>query len=192
MRDTLAHIQSGNGSKLEDTEARTKIIETLMDAVRVSYASLAEQMIKIAADEDVMRKVEKSLWLRAIDMLWVEHLDAIDHLRKGIGLRAYGQQEPLIAYKKEAYRMFQELQHLIDKQVVYGIFKVGVTAQEAPSLLERRGMQMSAPAKTMSEGSGTGGHVSGVGSQVVGEPKVGRNDPCYCGSGKKYKKCHGV
>ena len=159
-----------------------------------------------------MRHIEKALWLRAIDTLWVEHLDAIEHLRRGIGLRAYGQQEPLIAYKKEAYRMFQELQHLIEKQVVYSIFKVGIATQVGPSLLSRRGMQLSAPAKTMEAGRGFSSD-DGVASEssqagkapAVGyvpdhphihaqpaTPKVGRNDPCPCGSGKKYKKCHGA
>ncbi len=196
--EEVEHIWAGNGSKLEDTEARTKIIETLMEAARTVYNQGEQRMKEFTHDEEAMRRIEKALWLRAIDMLWVEHLDAIDHLRRGIGLRAYGQQEPLVAYKKEAYRMFQELQHLIEKQVVYSIFKVGVETQSAaPSLLERRGMQMSAPAKTMGGQAGAGGQVSDVEQSAVSAPqseapKVGRNDPCFCGSGKKYKKCHGV
>ena len=99
--------------------------------------------------------------------------------------------------------MFQELQHLIEKQVVYGIFKVGISTQTAaPSLLQRRGMQLSAPAKTMEKGKGFAAAPpeAGEGKAPVASytpdhpetPKIGRNDPCYCGSGKKFKKCHGV
>ncbi|OGL66013.1 preprotein translocase subunit SecA [Candidatus Uhrbacteria bacterium RIFCSPLOWO2_01_FULL_47_24] len=223
MREKLEHIRGGNGSKLEDTEARTKIVEILMDEARRAYDDAERKMSETTQNEQAMRQIEKALWLRAIDTLWIEHLDAIEHLRRGIGLRAYGQQEPLIAYKKEAYQMFQELQHLIEKQVVYSIFKVGVVTQIAPSLLARRGMQMSAPAKTMEKGrddrsaalyvppgGGQAPALQGADSKapavgyVADHPhaygavpteasaKVGRNDPCPCGSGKKYKKCHGA
>ncbi|MBI2552670.1 preprotein translocase subunit SecA [Candidatus Uhrbacteria bacterium] len=229
LREQIEHIYGGNGSKLEDAQARTKIVETLAETARQAYGAL-EQRINSPLKDDApslsgeiqpMRQIEKAIWLRAIDLLWVEHLDAIDHLRCGIGLRAYGQQEPLVAYKKEAYRMFQELQHLIEKQVVYGIFKVGFTAPEAPSLLSRRGMQLSAPAKTMERGMGglaasttvgaqadgkapaTGyvadhPHTEGLGSRGQGlGHKIGRNEPCPCGATKsdgtrlKYKHCHG-
>ena len=223
MREKLEHIRGGNGSKLEDTEARTKIVEILMDEARRAYDDAERKMSETTQNEQAMRQIEKALWLRAIDTLWIEHFDAIEHLRRGIGLRAYGQQEPLIAYKKEAYQMFQELQHLIEKQVVYSIFKVGVVTQIAPSLLARRGMQMSAPAKTMEKGrddrsaalyvppgGGQAPALQGADSKapavgyVADHPhaygavpteasaKVGRNDPCPCGSGKKYKKCHGA
>ena len=87
--------------------------------------------------------------------------------------------------------MFQELQHLIEKQVVYSIFKVGVATHAAPSLLQRRGVALSAPAKTMGDGElGIRNQESGIGQSA--DPKVGRNDPCFCGSGRKYKKCHGI
>ncbi|MDO8505662.1 MAG: SEC-C metal-binding domain-containing protein [bacterium] len=179
---------------MEDTQVRTKFIETLMDAAREAYEQGEKKAAEITGDEHAMRQIEKGLWLRAIDTLWVEHLDAIEHVRRGIGLRAYGQQEPLIAYKKEAYRMFQELQHLIEKQVVYGIFKVGMATQTAaPSLLGRRGMQLFAPAKTMERGKNdVAAGLQPAQSGAPSEPKVGRNDPCYCGSGKKFKKCHGA
>lgn len=203
MRERLEHIRGGNGSKLEDTEARTKIVEVLMESAKLSYGETETRLSAQSNDETAMRKIEKALWLRAIDTLWVEHLDAIEHLRRGIGLRAYGQKEPLVEYKKEAYRMFQELQHLIEKQVVYSIFKVGMVTQAAPSLLQRRGVQMSAPAKTMERGRQLIAEPTsepGLGKEVVQSytpdhpeaPKVGRNDPCPCGNGKKYKKCHGT
>ena len=212
--EVLEHIRGGNGSKLEYTEARTKIVEILLEQAKSSYANMEKHLQESMQDPAILRKIEKGLWLRAIDTLWVEHLDAIEHLRRGIGLRAYGQQEPLVAYKKEAYRMFQELQHLIEKQVVYAIYKVGAATQVAPSLLERRGLQMSAPAKTMERGQTVAAglqpaqgnaktpatayvpdhpHVLVQSTQNgLDTPKVGRNDQCPCGSGKKYKKCHGA
>ncbi|MBI4135711.1 preprotein translocase subunit SecA [Candidatus Uhrbacteria bacterium] len=219
VREKLEQVRGGNGSKLEDAQARTKIVEVLFADARAAYENLEKKIDETLADAGTLRGIEKAFWLRAIDTLWVEHLDAIEHLRRGIGLRAYGQQEPLVAYKKEAYRLFQELQHLIEKQVVYAIFKVGVATMPAHSLLQRRGLQMSAPAKTMGDqGStasagqagfrvqeseiGTGKtpaaayvpdhpHVHGA-APAEALAKVGRNDPCPCGSGKKYKKCHGA
>ena len=154
----------------------------------------------------LMREIEKGILIRAIDTLWIEHLNAMDALRTGIGLRGYGQRDPLIEYKKEAYRLFVELMNLIQKQVTYRIYKVGLARKLAPSLIERRGVVMSAPAKIMEKGKG---QFSGVslpkeekekvvkGDNVPVKPrdmmgrKIGRNDPCPCGSGKKYKKCCG-
>jgi preprotein translocase subunit SecA len=144
----------------------------------------------------------RGLALRSMDTLWTEHLDAIDHLRKGIGLRGYGQRDPLVEYKKEAYRMWNELLHAIERQVVYAVYKMQIAAQIAPSLLEQGGITLSAPAKegdSPSIGAGPGelGELPGADKAPAtsidpGLPKVGRNDPCPCGSGKKYKKCHGA
>jgi len=148
--------------------------------------------------------VQKQMLIRAIDTLWTEHIDAMDQMRRGIGLRGYGQRDPLIEYKKESYRLFQELNDLIRKQVVYSIFKIGDTAQFiSPDLLERA-RQFSAPDKTAGSFSGfkqegnsapntppTGLNLAQQKVKDEEGNKVGRNDPCPCGSGKKYKKCHG-
>jgi len=134
-----------------------------------------------------MRVIERTILLRAIDMLWVEHIDAMDSMRRGIGLRGYGQKDPLVEYKKEAFRMFNELLANIRKQVVYTIFKVGVAP---PQPQPRQDVNFSGPAKSGSVSSSApkNGKI---------KKKVGRNDPCPCGATKpdgtpkKYKHCCG-
>ncbi len=110
-----------------------------------------------------MRKVEKIVCLKTLDTFWIDHLSDLEHLRDSTRLRAYGGQDPLIEYKNEAHKMFQRFLSIIDSNIVHNIFKVGLTASAAPKLK--------------------------VSSVSAGGP--GRNDPCPCGSGKKYKKCHG-
>jgi preprotein translocase subunit SecA len=137
--------------------------------------------------------------LRVIDSLWVEHLTAVDDMRRGIGLRAYSQRDPLNEFKIEAYRMFDELKATIRHDVTHTIFRV--TVQQHPphprpmarNVVEGR----AAVAGTTSSASGaaTATAVAGGGngrSQARSGPKIGRNDPCWCGSGKKFKKCHGA
>jgi len=195
--------------RLEEAAGRTKIIEFLFTLAKKHYIELKEKI----NNQELMLEIEKGLLLRSIDTLWVEHLVEIDYLRTGIGLRGYGQRDPLVEYKKEAYRMFNELMILIQKEVVYSIFKVGIGLEMAPSLMARHGIQMSGAAKeAMSAAGGLaggtggagGGTGAGGGSAFFGSSsqkefshdfagrKIGRNDQCPCGSGKKYKKCHGV
>lgn len=175
--------------KMDVAEARTKLIEHFSALAKKQYEALEEKITTISKNPLAMRQIERSVILRAIDMLWVEHLDEIEHLRQGIGLRGYGQRDPLIEYKREAYRMFGELMSLTDKQVVYNIFKVGIGAETTQSLLDRQGITITAPAKESGESLLTQSLSSGTDSKYHG---VGRNDPCPCGSGKKFKKCHGV
>ena len=133
---------------------------------------------------DLMRILEKALYLRTIDMLWIDHLDAMDHLREGIGLRGYGQKDPLIEYKNESYNMFKTLLSAIDSEIVNLIFKVEITPQ-ANEESETR-MTKAAKKATPQENE-----VKTRSNVAVKKDKVGRNDPCICGSGKKYKKCCG-
>ena len=196
---------SGHG-KLDKVKARTAIIEHLVGLSQNAYQKLIKQAQTAGL---VWPEIEKAVLLRSIDMLWVEHLEAMDHLRQGIGLRGYGQRDPLVEYKKEAYKLYNELNNLIQKQVVYSIFKVGDIAQFRAPTLETRVKQFSAPAKEMSAGVSafsqfkqpTASQNKTAAGQTVDQvrpkpkdaagKKVGRNDPCPCGSGKKYKKCHG-
>jgi len=184
----LDGIKRWAGDRAHDAAVRTRIIEYLMELARVAYDEL-EKKIDEQAGEGMMRKIERGMMLRAIDTLWVEHLSAIDYLRTGIGLRGYGQHDPLVEYKKESYRMFQEFLHLIDRQVVYSIYKVGLATDIAPSLMKQRGLKLSAPAKSANDG-GENPNLQLIPRTAEGD-KVGRNDPCPCGSGKKYKKCCG-
>ena len=139
--------------------------------------------------------LERLVLLRVIDSLWVEHLTAVDDMRRGIGLRAYSQRDPLNEFKIEAYRMFDELKSTIRHDVTHTIFRVSVSAAAEPAapvarnVTEGRAPVDGAPAcsrcpRWQRPTAATAPARSG--------PKVGRNDPCWCGSGKKFKKCHGA
>jgi preprotein translocase subunit SecA len=187
-----ACLKPGGGDRLADAEIRTAMIDYLSGVAREARVGLKTRF----ADPVMLQKIERGILLRAIDTIWVEHLDSMDHLRAGINLRGYGQRDPLVEYKREAFRMFNELLAMIDRQVVYTVYKIGFAAQaqEAQSLMTRRGLTVSAPAKTSDDlraGEGTEDAKAAATSIESGE-KLGRNDPCFCGSGKKYKKCHGA
>ncbi|OGY54781.1 MAG: preprotein translocase subunit SecA [Candidatus Buchananbacteria bacterium RIFCSPLOWO2_01_FULL_56_15] len=208
----LTDIQDEADDDFADRDSRGKLIGCLFKQAVEAYNQLEEHIIAATSDETSMRKIERGIMLRSIDMLWIEHLEAIDHLRAGIGLRAYGQRDPLIEYKNESYRLFQDLLKLIQKQIVYSIYKVGVARQLAPSVMEQAAgsITLSAPAKTMSDGqSAIAAAASGPTPQQreveahrqslpsddqthYQGARVGRNDPCPCGSGKKFKRCHGA
>lgn len=193
--------------KFDRAKARTEIIEHLFGMAKNVYNELQMRIKDLGVD---WSEIEKSILIRAIDMMWIEHLEAVASVRKGIGLRGYGQRDPLIEYKKEAFGLYNQLNNLINKEVVYSIYKVGMMhggkAEEikAPSLLDQA-KQFSAPEKTMSANSSSfaefkkddnAGHretVDLVHEKVKDEDgnKIGRNDACPCGSGKKYKKCCG-
>lgn len=186
-------IEAEKGDKVADIEGRTVIIEYLTGIARAGWDEMKQGF------GELMPKICRGLPLRAMDTFWVQHLDSVDHLRKGIGLRGYGQRDPLVEYKKEAYRMWNELLHNISRQVVYSIYKAQVGGQTAKSLLEMRGVKMAGAAKTQDAKDAEGSAPTGTGNVIpkpaagpgVKQEKVGRNDPCPCGSGKKYKKCHG-
>ncbi|TAL20193.1 preprotein translocase subunit SecA [Patescibacteria group bacterium] len=181
-RTAIAPPERQPGDKLADVKTRTAIIEQLAGLARTAYEGLEKRI----SNPELMREIEKSILLRSIDGLWIEHLDAMEHLRTGIGLRGYGQRDPLVEYKREAYRMFQELLQLIAKQIVFSIYRVGVAAEAAPQFMRQQNVQLSAPAKEGDAGAAMETHAAGK------HQKIGRNDPCPCGSGKKFKKCHGT
>lgn len=189
------HVEAERGDKVADIEGRTAIIEYLTGIAKKSWEDMDKQF------GELMPRVCRGLSLRSMDTFWVQHLDSIDHLRKGIGLRSYGQRDPLVEYKKEAYRMWHELLHSIARQVVYSVFKAQIAAGPAPSLLNRKGVRMAGAAKTQEavekQGQAQSDNASVEAQEVAQGPgvkmeKVGRNEPCPCGSGKKYKKCHGI
>lgn len=228
--DSIFPVPFGVRLKLEDIErqnnvppgapaetgARDAIIAYLISLARSSFEALATSFEDQAARQFIL----SSILVRSIDTLWVEHLDAMDHLRRGIGLRGYGQRDPLVEYKKEAFRMFQALQANIQKQVVYSVFKIGAAkewaaAQKAKAALSeayQSPQTLSGAAKTGeaagaafsdSSGSVSMGPVSSTLPHVAVQAaesrnrdqagnKIGRNDPCWCGSGKKFKRCHGA
>ncbi|GBE04187.1 MAG TPA: preprotein translocase subunit SecA [Nitrospirae bacterium] len=130
------------------------------------------------------RYLEKMILLQVLDVQWKDHLLSMDHLKEGVGLRGYGQRDPLIEYKKEAFEVFADLSDRVASEVIARLMKVQVAREDA---LERQFAPK--PARmTLGRGSGSEG---GKPQTVVRDSKIGRNDPCVCGSGKKYKKCCG-
>ncbi len=178
--------------------ARHAISEHLQKLLTDSYATLEQQVQSSPAgrqattdNQQLMRMVERAVELRIIDNLWVEHLSLMDHLRQGIGLRGYGQRDPLVEYKKEAFTLFSQMLNAIRSQLVHAIFKANVVSTTAPE--QPKNMTLTAPAKEMSESAkNTPASVNTNLANPYANQKIGRNDLCPCGSGKKYKKCHGA
>lgn len=196
-RKSLEDIHRTAGDKLADVHARTKVIEYLTALAQREYGSLEQRIGDIVRVTDpnadsahAMAHLQKDVLLRTMDTLWVGHLESIEHLRTGIGLRGYGQRDPLVEYKKESYRLFTELMAMITKQVVYTIYKIGGVGAhtESQDQVLPQNAEYSAPEKGGSPSQSFG---AAGGQTMSGGQKVGRNDPCPCGSGKKWKKCHG-
>ena len=150
---------------------------------------------EIAVTPHVMRQLERFALLRVIDERWKEHLYEMDQLKTGINLRAYGQRDPLIEYKKEAFALFSALLDTIDKESVEMIFRLQLAPPQssAPAIEMRKLQAVHEEARAMGySGNPEEARTAGKKQPVKAEQKVGRNDPCPCGSGKKYKKCHGA
>ena len=127
-----------------------------------------------------MREVERVVLLRVVDEYWMDHIDAMTDLRQGIGLRAYAQTDPIIAYKKDSLEMFEEMISAIQEETVRRLYSVRLRKNEE--------VKRERVAKTTSESVGGDGTVKKQPRKVK---KIGRNEPCPCGSGKKYKNCCG-
>ncbi len=161
-----------------------RVVEALGGGVDDELARVSLRQIPPDAQQAVLSGIvqgaalyrDRMVMLRAVDERWVRHLTDLDALREGIGLRAIAQVQPIVAYKKEAHAMYMELLESIENDIVHAIFKVDVVRQQQPA---RRVVQ-------------TNRSENGAGQQPAkrSSPTVGRNDPCWCGSGKKYKHCH--
>ncbi|HEY3347967.1 MAG TPA: preprotein translocase subunit SecA, partial [Nitrospirota bacterium] len=156
-------------------------IESLRESLSVTLKEYYENKEK-ELTSDFMRYLEKRVLLDMLDSRWKEHLLMMDHLKEGIGLRGYGQKDPLVEYKKEGFAMFMELVDRIKTDTLERLFRVQVVRQAKAEEFERKRPQKI----IMNRGESEEGR-----KPVKVEDKIGRNDPCPCGSGKKYKKCHG-
>jgi preprotein translocase subunit SecA len=156
----------------------TSLREKLISEVRNAYEKKESEI-----GSDMMRYLEKIILLQVVDTQWKDHLLAMDHLKEGIGLRGYGQRDPLVEYKKEAFEMFAELTGRISAEVLSRLFKIQIQKQEEAIKREH---------KRQAQLNYNRGEGSSVAQTVRRGRKVGRNEPCPCGSGKKYKKCCGV
>jgi preprotein translocase subunit SecA len=177
--------------------------EGLVEHLYTSAADAYDRKIQEMGSE-IRPVVERSVMLQVIDWQWMEYLTQMEHFREGIGLRAYGQRDPLVEYKNEAFEMFNELRDRIQGNIVSLIYRVApapTVPAPAPPVRQvtesgpaepdgANGANRRAPAqrKTAPVGAAVG---AGQDAAAGGQPKIGRNDPCWCGSGKKYKRCHG-
>jgi preprotein translocase subunit SecA len=153
----------------EPQELKQELLNTALDAAKKAYQEKEEKM-----GAERMREVEKFIMLRTLDVIWMEHLETMESLRDSVKLRAYGQKDPLVEYKREGRILFERLLDNFQTQAVLTIFKVEL--KEAPQVRQVGGV----------ENRGEG---AGKSSNAKKSITVGRNDPCHCGSGKKYKKC---
>jgi preprotein translocase subunit SecA len=160
--------------KSEKPESWRQMTPTQIADHLVELAELAYEDKEATLGPETMRQLERLLMLRAVDSRWVRHLTDLDELREGIGLRAFGQQDPLVAYKREAHEMYQDLVASVSHDIVLSIYHA--------QLLVRPPV----PVRQIQTNRGDGSTAQPVQSKKT----LGRNDPCWCGSGKKYKVCH--
>ena len=162
---------------------RDQISEILNDFAATVYETRDQDV-----GEEQARTIERLLLLRAIDTHWVQHLTAMENLRTGVGLQAYGQRDPLVVYRSEGNKMFGNLQVAIESEVVHTVFHASLTQQPPQG-----GGRRQAPAATPKESPMAAiNDTDRAAAPVGGSGKVGRNASCPCGSGKKYKRCHGA
>ncbi|GIX21682.1 MAG: protein translocase subunit SecA [Gammaproteobacteria bacterium] len=176
--------------ELEEQALRSRILE----AVERAYRRKEEQV-----GPQIMRRVEKAVMLQVLDSQWKEHLAAMDYLRHSIGLRGYAQKNPKQEYKREAFNMFAELLENIKTEVVRILSRIQIREESAAERLEAQ--RRRAPQRMQFSHPQAAGALAGEADEPESPPapqpvvrqgkKIGRNDPCHCGSGKKYKHCHG-
>ena len=177
-QEEALEIGSSLSLPLENCD-REKLHNAIMESVQSCYAIKEEGI-----DPNMMRQLEKMIMLQVIDNLWKDHLLGMDHLKDGVGLRGYAQKNPLTEYKKEGFEMFSKMMHQIREGVTEYLFKVQI----------EEGSEFSAEQSqsgNMVEHRGASSEESKPSTVRRDDKKVGRNDPCHCGSGKKFKKCHG-
>jgi preprotein translocase subunit SecA len=198
-----------------------EIGDMIWEQARASY-----QEKEALVGREVMERVERDVMLQMVDQQWKDHLYSLDHLKEGIGLRGYGQRDPLVEYKKESFELFQAMKLRVDDEIVRFLWRLRPVLTEeggAPVAMPPRraarprsplilsgpseepvpafagaaravgsGQTASAESAASRQPPRVGGDDAAVKTVRRDEPKVGRNDPCPCGSGKKYKKCHGT
>ena len=167
------------------------LVTSAGDEGEVVEVSRAEKIASVG--EEAFYEVARRIALQTNDMFWIDHLELMDYARSSVNLRAYGQRDPLVEYKREALRLYREMEEAIAAQIVEMIPRVQIEAhvhsEHAPKNQEMKNVEAQ---MTLAGGStNASDKQSALGNQPSGS-EIGRNDPCDCGSGKKYKKCHGV
>jgi preprotein translocase subunit SecA len=167
-----------------------EVVDAIWERLKVKYEAKEEQI-----GPEAMRTYERIIMLNIIDAQWKDHLLSLDHLKQGIGLVGYGQKDPLVEYKKQSFDLFQEMLDRIDTATIRSLFNLQVVSEQAAETLQQRRARRPASLRFTgpNQGAAPAGEEEGKIKTVVrDQPKVGRNEPCPCGSGKKYKKCHGI
>ena len=179
---------------LHEESLRAKIVEESQQAYQNKLARIAES----TGDENLMPTIERQVMLQVLDQLWKEHLSSMDHLRAGIGLRAYANKNPKQEFKRESFHLFQSLLDNLKHEVIRVLAHVEPMTREQMEEMEQRRLEAQrrqqlelqhAQASAMPEAEAA--QAEATPEPVRRGPRVGRNDPCPCGSGKKYKQCHG-
>jgi preprotein translocase subunit SecA len=167
-----------------------EVVDAIWERLKLKYETKEQQI-----GPEAMRTYERIIMLNIIDAQWKDHLLSLDHLKQGIGLVGYGQKDPLVEYKKQSFDLFQEMLDRIDTATIRSLFNLQVVSEQAAESLQQRRARRPASLRFTgpNQGAAPAGEEEGKVKTVVrDQPKVGRNEPCPCGSGKKYKKCHGI
>jgi len=167
--NTIFPLPAQARQNMKDAKDKEGLIDYLTGLAKTAYAEKEKQV-----GEQQMRQIEKLVYLRTMDMLWMDHLDEMEHLRDSVKLRAYGQKDPLVEYKNEGHKLFQRLLGVIQSNFVGIIYRVSLEPQQ-PVIQHQPMFTNKQPAPTN--------------SSIKQNKNIGRNDPCWCGSGKKFKKC---
>ncbi|MEO8277876.1 MAG: preprotein translocase subunit SecA, partial [Thermoanaerobaculia bacterium] len=217
VKDVLAYFDidlHSRGLKLDEMTAE-EISAQVWEMAEAKYLEKESRL-----GPELLRMLERDVLLRYVDLAWKDHLLALDHLKEGIGMRGYGQRDPLQEYKKESYELFQELKERVEDTAVKTLFRMEPVSEQQleeerlrreraapPQRLVFSAPQAASPTATTNPSTARGGGPAGIPGlpgmpgrppaapapqPIRVEDKTGRNDPCPCGSGKKYKKCHGA
>jgi preprotein translocase subunit SecA len=213
LQGLVAHMASLYGTDITveelleevDVKDRTALVEEFVEDALETYEEREQELTP-----ELAREVERYVILQTVDQRWREHLEAMDYLREGVHLRAFAQKDPLVEYRGEGHAMFEELGRTIRQEVVYTLFHVAVTVEQ-PELepVQARDSNLSYQHETAAGAeviAAAGGAATALAAPPSPQPAgsfaqapavnehkdIGRNDPCWCGSGKKFKRCHGA
>lgn len=182
ISDTLLFLFDNNLDFTSDSLKDFPSSQALSDEI-LKRAETLYQKREASMGSEVMRQLESVIYLGSIDQLWKDHLLNIDHLKEGVGLRGYAQKDPLVEYKKEGFSLFQLMDDQVKTDVICKLFRVQITREEQVEEMQPKSQPMQFLHGSEDESVGV--------TVKRSDDKVGRNDPCPCGSGKKFKKCHG-
>ena len=207
LKRSVGELAGLTAEQLEKFEFGNKSPDEMHDALWATVKACYQEKEE-AIEPEILRRVERDVMLQIVDTQWKDHLYSLDHLKEGIGLRGYAQKDPLVEYKRESFGLFQGMKERIDTEMVRYLWRLRPVEEGAgtarPALRQRAPLTLNDPGAATSGFSSSpaasarrpqparrGGDDAAIRTIRRESPKVGRNDPCPCGSGKKYKKCCG-